>query len=51
VTSAAILLTATTQAALGEADGFYLRPVGAVPLRRIEARSRCSPSRCEGRTV
>src|SRR5262245_20285590 len=33
----AILLTATTHAALGEEDGFYLRPVGAVPLRGIEA--------------
>jgi class 3 adenylate cyclase len=34
---AAILLTASTQAALGDADGFYLRAVGGVPLRGIEA--------------
>ena len=34
---AAILLTAGTQSALGNADGFYLRAVGAVPLRGIEA--------------
>ncbi len=34
---AAILLTASTQAVLGEADGFCLRAVGALPLRGIEA--------------
>jgi class 3 adenylate cyclase len=34
---ASILLTASTQAALGMGDGFCLRPVGAVPLRGIEA--------------
>jgi adenylate cyclase len=34
---AAILLTADTQAVLGDADGFCLRAVGAVPLRGIEA--------------
>jgi adenylate cyclase len=34
---AAILVTASTQAALGEADGFYVRTVGAVPLRGIAA--------------
>jgi class 3 adenylate cyclase len=34
---ASILLTASTQAALGEADGFCLRAVGAVPLRGIDA--------------
>jgi len=34
---ATILLTADTHAAVGDMDGFYLRAVGAVPLRGIEA--------------
>jgi adenylate cyclase len=34
---ASILVTASTQAALGEADGFCLRAVGGLPLRGIEA--------------
>jgi class 3 adenylate cyclase len=34
---ASILVTASTRTALGEADGFLLRAVGAVPLRGIEA--------------
>jgi class 3 adenylate cyclase len=34
---ASILLTAETRATLPDDDGFYLRAVGAVPLRGIEA--------------
>jgi len=33
----AILVTASTRAAMGTEDGFYLRSVGGVPLRGIEA--------------
>ena len=33
----AILVTASTRAAMGTEDGIYLRPVGGVPLRGIEA--------------
>jgi adenylate cyclase len=33
----AILVTASTQAAMGTEDGIYLRSVGGVPLRGIEA--------------
>ncbi len=42
--ASSILITASTQVALGPESGFALRPFGAVPSRASPSRSRSSPS-------